>query len=126
MDSARLSGFVLSLVRDFAAAEKILRDAATLDLARERILGRTPLSPAAVAAVARAAEQEERTFRPETVKRCLESLGGRVRSLLRFRYRDGRGVAWISRRTKATPSAVQRDLCRARGALARCGREAGA
>jgi DNA-directed RNA polymerase specialized sigma24 family protein len=122
MDSGRLSGFVLSLVRDFAAAEKILRDAATLDPARERILGRTPLSPAAVAAVAKAAELEARTYRAETLRTCLERLGGRLRSLLRFRYRDGRGVAWISRRTKATPSAVQRDLCRARGALARWAR----
>ena len=115
--------FVLSLVRDFTLAEKVMRDRAP----REVVLGMSrtgrpaiALSPEAVQAVARADEKGPESGWHEAVRTCLEGADRRTRSLLAMRYQDGMSVAEIARRTKATPVALRFSLFRARASLAKC------
>lgn len=123
-----LFAYILSLVRDFAAAEGILRDVEVaagkpFALARERIsaLGlEVALSPEAIAGIERATQAEPVTPWLEAVKLCLEGAGGQTRSVLGMRYRDGMSPAEIARRTKSTGAAVHQTLSRARASLGRC------
>lgn len=117
-----LFAFVLSLVRDFGAAEKAVREAAAgggEDFGA-RIPGGTALSPSAIEGVRRAARAESPADWTGAVRACLEAAGGQARSLLTMRYRDGMSPEEIARRTKSTASAALESLSRARASLARC------
>ncbi|HXX94179.1 MAG TPA: hypothetical protein VEN81_11140 [Planctomycetota bacterium] len=114
--------FVLSIVRDFAEAERVMRGRTPREAVLERSRsgrGAPVLGPEAVQAVARALEREPASGDPEAVRRCVEGTDRRTRSLLAMRYRDGMGVREIARRTKTTPDAVLAFLGRARSTLAR-------
>ncbi len=125
-----LFAFILSVVRDFAAAEAVMREVEAavaagkpFAIAKERIsaLGReVALSPEAIQAIERAALAEPSTPWLEAVKACLEGAGGKTRSVLGMRYRDGMGGAEIARRTKSTATEIHRTLSRARSTLAQC------
>lgn len=128
-----LFAFVLSLVRDFSAAEEVTaRAAASLwrrageapagaefgawarKLARELLDPRLiALGPDAVEAVERATRAE-----PEGFRKGLEGLGRRPRSLLRMRYREGMRTETIARRVKTTLAKLHAALGRARASLA--------
>lgn len=143
---SNLFAHILSVVRDFAFAEEVMQEVAVAAceqgedfrpgtnfgawaarIARNTIfnLGRSrrreiPLSPAAIEAIERAAETEPATSWIEAIRKCLESSGGKTRSVLAMRYRDGMSGADIARRTKTTVTAIHAALSRARTALARC------
>ena len=120
--------FILSIVRDFAAAEQVMREVEAaaghpFAVARERIsaLGlEVALSPEAIQGIERVAQAEPAAPWLEAVKACLEGIGGKARSVLGMRYRDGMGGAEIARRTKSTATEVHRTLSRARTSLALC------
>ena len=112
-----LFSFVLSIVRDFALAAKVMREADP----REAVLRMSrALSPEAVAAIDHADQKEPAAGWLEAVRKCLEGADRRTRSLLAMRYRDGLSVAGIARRTKTTPAAVHSSLFRIRASLAKC------
>jgi len=143
---SNLFAFVLSIVRDFALAEEVLQEVAVVvcdqwadfrpgtnfgawaaRIARNKIWNMSRaarrellLSPEAIEAVERAAEAEPEASGLEAVRQCLEGVGGRTRSVLVMRYRQGMSGAEIARRTKSTVTAVHMALSRARAALARC------
>jgi hypothetical protein len=114
-----LFAFILSVVRDFALAERIMREPEP----REAVLRMSrgiALTPAAIAAVDLAAGREPESGWLEAVELCLDEAGGQARSILAMRYRDGMSGAEIARRTKTTATAVHEALSRARASLARC------
>jgi DNA-directed RNA polymerase specialized sigma24 family protein len=122
MGSSELFALALSMVRDFAIAEKVMRARAP----REAVLGMSrrgrreiALGREAVEAVLRADLREPSEGWREAVEGCLAQVDRRTRSLLGMRYRDGLSVKAIARRTKATPDAVLSSLSRARARLAR-------
>lgn len=141
-----LFAFILSIVRDFTFAEEVMQEVAVVvceqwadfkpgtnfgawaaRIARNKIfnLGRVrrreiALSPEAIDGIERAAQAEPVTPWLEAVKLCLEGAGGKTRSVLGMRYRDGMSGAEIARRTKSTVTAVHMALSRARASLARC------
>jgi DNA-directed RNA polymerase specialized sigma24 family protein len=130
---SNLFAFILSVVRDFEVAEAVLARVARariepgagwadwLRAARRAVDGveGVRLSRQAVDAVARAAEAEPSPAGPDAVRACLSRLGGRTRSALAFRYRDGLSDRHVSRRTKETLTTVHETLARARALLAR-------
>ena len=90
---------------------------------------RTPvaLSPQAIQALEAAfqdlASRETKTSpstRQEALRRCLERLPDRARSLVRLRYGDSLKVADIASRVMSSPDAVQKALSRLRESLQRC------
>ena len=141
-----LFAFILSVVRDFALAEEVMQEVAVsvcespeesrpgssfgaraagiaratiVTLCRER--GREiPLGPEAIEGIARAAQAEPAANWLEAVRPCLEEAGGKTRSVLAMRYRQGMSGPEIARRTKSTAAAIHLALSRARSALARC------
>jgi RNA polymerase sigma-70 factor (ECF subfamily) len=141
-----LFGFVLSVVRDFGFAEEATQEVAAVacerwadfrpgtdfgawaaEIARDKIcrMSRAArceilLSREAVEAVEKAFEEKPPAPWIDAVKSCFERLGGRTRSVLAMRYRDGMSGEQIARRTKHTASAVHAALSRARQVLARC------
>ena len=141
-----LFGFVLSLVRDFAFAEEVLQEVAVVvcdqwedfkpgtnfgawaaQIARNKVFNLTRaakrellLSPEAIEAVGRAAEEEPQGGGLAAVRDCLEGLTARVRGLLTLRYREGMTGGEIAKRTQTTVTAVHMALSRARVLLARC------
>jgi RNA polymerase sigma-70 factor (ECF subfamily) len=143
---SNLFAFVLSIVRDFAFAEEVLQEVAVVvcdqwedfqpgtnfgawasRIARNKIfnLNRVSrrellLSPEAIAGIERAAEAEPETSSLDAVRKCLEGVTDRIRSVLLMRYREGLSGAEIARRTKSTVTAVHMALSRARSVLARC------
>jgi RNA polymerase sigma-70 factor (ECF subfamily) len=143
---SNLFAFILSIVRDFAFAEEILQEVAVVvcdqwedfepgtnfgawaaRIARNKIfnLNRASrrellLSPEAIAGIERAVEAETEAGSLDAVRKCLESVTDRVRSVLAMRYREGLRGAEIARRTKSTVTAVHMALSRARAVLARC------
>jgi DNA-directed RNA polymerase specialized sigma24 family protein len=123
MASSEDFAFALSIIRDFALAEKVMRGPgpreAVLEMSRAGLRG-IALSREAVEAVARADREEPAAGWLEAVRKCLEGSDRRTRSLLAMRYRDGMSVGEISRRTKATPTAVHSSLFRVRASLAKC------
>jgi DNA-directed RNA polymerase specialized sigma24 family protein len=123
MVAGEVFAFVLSIVRDFALAGKVMGETDP----REAVLGMSrarrreiALSLEAVAAVERADRKEPVAGWLEAVRKCFEGADRRTRSLLTMRYRDGMSVAEIARRTKAVPAAVQTSLFRIRASLAKC------
>jgi DNA-directed RNA polymerase specialized sigma24 family protein len=123
MASGGAFAFVLSIVRDFTLAGKVMGEADP----REAVLGMSragrreiALSREAVAAVERADRKEPPGGWLEAVRKCLEGADRWTRSLLTMRYRDGMSVAEIARRTKAAPAAVHASLFRVRASLAKC------
>lgn len=125
---SNLFAFILSLVRDFALAEQVMREVEAavgepFAIAKERIsaLGcEVALSPEAIQGIERAAQAEPATPWLEAVEACLEGAGGKTRSVLGMRYRDGMRGTEIARRTKSTATEVHKALFRARSTLARC------
>jgi RNA polymerase sigma-70 factor (ECF subfamily) len=143
---SNLFAFVLSIVRDFAFAEEVLQEVAVVvcdqwedfqpgtnfsawasRIVRNKIfnLNRVSrrellLSPEAIAGIERAAEAEPETSSLDAVRKCLEGVTDRIRSVLSMRYREGLSGAEIARRTKSTVTAVHMALSRARSVLARC------
>ena len=143
---SNLLAFILSIVRDFAFAEEILQEVAVVvcdqwedfkpgtnfgawaaQIARNKIfnLNRVSrrellLSPEAIAGIERAVEVEPEASSLDAVRKCLETVTDRIRSVLAMRYREGLSGAEIARRTQSTVTAVHMALSRARTALARC------
>ena len=143
---SNLFAFILSVVRDFAFAEEILQEVAVVvcdqwedfkpgtnfgawaaQIARNKIfnLNRVSrrellLSPEAIAGIERAVEAQPETSSLDAVRKCLESVTDRIRSVLSMRYREGLSGAEIARRTNSSVTAVHMALSRARSALARC------
>lgn len=143
---SHLFAFILSIVRDFAFAEEVLQEVAVVvcdqweefrpgtnfgawaaRIARNKIfnLNRVSrrellLSPEAIAGIERAVEVESEASSLDAVRKCLETVTDRVRSVLAMRYREGLSGGEIARRTKTTITAVHMALSRARSVLARC------
>lgn len=143
---SNLFAFILSIVRDFAFAEEVLQEVAVVvcdqwedfetgtnfgawaaRIARNKIfnLNRASrrellLSPEAIAGIERAVEVEPEAGSLDAVRKCLDTVTDRVRSMLAMRYREGLSGGEIARRTKTSVTAVHMALSRSRAVLARC------
>lgn len=144
-----LFAFILSIVRNLAAAEDVMQDVAVVvcerweqftvgtdfgkwsrQIARykilserERTLKRLPLlSDDVIERIAVGFDEDRRTSHDHTaaLRECLRKLRNRAREVVRLRYADGLNCAAIAERIGTTLTTVYKDLSRARGALAEC------
>jgi RNA polymerase sigma-70 factor (ECF subfamily) len=141
--------FILSLVRDAAAAEDIMQDVAVVvcdrwqqftigtdfgkwarQIARYKILterdGRLRsmklLSEEAIESVGAAFDEEESSSRDElsALRECMRRLGRKARSLVRLRYTEGHDCSRVAEKMGMSLGSVYMGLSRARVALADC------
>jgi RNA polymerase sigma-70 factor (ECF subfamily) len=143
---SNLFAFILSIVRDFEFAEEVMQEVAVVvcdqwadfkagtnfgawaaQIARNKIfnLNRAArkqilLTKEAIEAIESASDEATPSGWIEAVKTCLDAVGGKAKSILTMRYRDGLSGAQIARRTKSTVVAVHMALSRARAAVAQC------